>query len=79
MKMKKKIRVSPFVQLLRLLQTDEQKVILIETIQPLKADYRDDFCLSCVAYIRFGIRRVFENRLMHILFTTYCCVLDHKS
>ena len=52
----KKKKVTPFIQLFRLLQTDEQKTILYETIEPLKDDYRDDFCLACVAYIRFGIR-----------------------
>lgn len=73
----KKKKVTPFIQLFRLLQTDEQKTILYETIEPLKDDYRDDFCLSCVAYIRFGIRRHFENRLMNVLFASYCEVLDY--
>ena len=73
----KKKKVTPFIQLFRLLQTDEQKAILCETIEPLKDDYRDDFCLTCVAYIRFGIRRHFENRLMNVLFASYCEVLDY--
>ena len=73
----KKKKVTPFIQLFRLLQTDEQKAILYETIEPLKDDYRDDFCLTCVTYIRFGIRRHFENRLMNVLFTSYCEVLDY--
>ena len=51
----KKKKVTPFIQLFRHLQTDEQKAILCETIEPLKDDYRDDFCLACVAYIRLGI------------------------
>ena len=73
----KKKKVTPFIQLFRLLQTDEQKAILYETIEPLKDDYRDDFCLACVAYIRFGIRRHFENHLMNVLFASYCEVLDY--
>ena len=73
----KKKKVTPHIQLIRLLQTDEQKAILYETIEPLKDDYSDDFCLACVAYIRFGIRRHFENRLMNVLFASYCEVLDY--
>lgn len=73
----KKKKVTPFVQLIRLLQTDEQKTILYETVEPLKDEYRDDFCLSCVAYIRFGIRRHFASRLMNVLFASYCEVLDY--
>lgn len=69
-------RTSPFNQLVRLLQTQEQKEILVETLEPLKPEYRDDLCLAFVAYIRFGIRRPFDNNLMTVLFISYCEVLD---
>lgn len=73
----KKKKLTPFVQLFHLLQTDEQKTILYETIEPLDHLHQDDFCLACVAYIRFGIRRQFQNRVMQVLFTSYCEVLDY--
>lgn len=73
----KKKRTSPFSQLFKMLQTQEQKDILFETLEPLKEEYRDDFCLACVAYIRFGIRRYFPNKMMQVLFLSYCDVLDN--
>lgn len=73
----KKKRISPFSQLFKLLQTQDQKDILFETLEPLKNEFRDDFCLACVAYIRFGIRRYFPNKMMQVLFLSYCEVLDN--
>ena len=72
----KKKKVTPFVQLNRLLQTDMQKNILYDLIEPLNDEYRDDFCLACIAYIRFGIRHHYRNTLINVLFTHYCEVLD---
>lgn len=72
----RKQRLSPVEQLLTLIPTQELKDILFETLEPLKPQYRDDFCLACVAYIRFGIRRCFENRLMRVLLESYCDMLD---
>lgn len=69
-------RISPFNQLFKLLHTQEQKDILVETLEPLKPEYRDDLCLAFVAYIRFGLRRPFTNKLMTVLFLSYCDVLD---
>lgn len=57
------------MQLYRLLQTDEQKIALCQYTEPLGHLASDDFCLACVAYIRFGIRRRFENRVMHLILT----------
>lgn len=73
----KKKRISPFSLLIKMLQTQEQKDILFETLEPLKEEYRYDFCLACVAYIRFGIRRYFPNKMMQVLFLSYCEVLDN--
>ncbi|MDD6131020.1 MAG: hypothetical protein PUB62_10605 [Prevotellaceae bacterium] len=61
--MNMKNRVSPFLQLQRMLQTQKQHDILLMMAEPLSDEYRDDFCLACVAYIRFGIRRHFPQRI----------------
>lgn len=75
--MNMKNRVSPFLQLQRMLQTQKQHDILLMMAEPLSDEYRDDFCLACVAYIRFGVRRHFPNELMQALFAGYCEVLDN--
>ena len=72
----KKKRLSPFSQLENMLQTQEQKDTLLEIIEPFKDVYRDDFCLASLAYIRFGIRRFFQNKAIQALFNYYCKVLD---
>ena len=72
----KKKKVTPLEQLCRELQTEEQKDVLMETIEPMAPEYRDDFCLACTAYIRFGIRRRFNNHLMNVLFAAYTDLLD---
>lgn len=68
--------ISPYDQLIGLLQTQQQKHVLAETLEPLGKQSREDFCLACVAYIRFGVRRPFANNVMHVLFTSYCDLLD---
>lgn len=70
-------RITPYVQLTKLLQTREQVTILDETLEPLSEIYREDFCIACIAYIKFGIKRPFENRVMQVLFTSYCDLLDN--
>ena len=74
--MKPKKKTTPIAQLIKLLQTREQITILHETLEPLTDIYREDFCIACIAYIKFGIRRPFENRVMQVLFTSYCDLLD---
>lgn len=74
--MKTKKKTTPFAQLVKLLQTREQINILNETIEPLADIYKEDFCIACIAYIKFGIRRPFDNRVMQVLFTSYCDLLD---
>ena len=74
--MKTKKKTTPFAQLVKLLQTLEQINILDETIEPLADIYKEDFCIACIAYIKFGIRRPFDNRVMQVLFTSYCDLLD---
>ena len=71
--MKKKI--TPYAQLTKLLQTHEQVTFLYETIEPLAQEYKEDFCIACIAYIKFGIRRPFENRVMQELYASYCELL----
>ena len=72
----KKKKITPYEQLTKLLQTREQVTILYETIEPLAEVYKEDFCIACIAYIKFGIRRPFENRVMQVLFASYCELLD---
>ena len=72
----KKKKITPYAQLTKLLQTHEQVTILYETIEPLQQEYKEDFCIACIAYIKFGIRRPFENCVMQVLFASYCDLLD---
>lgn len=74
--MKNRQKITPVAQLTKLLQTREQITILFETLEPLTEIYREDFCIACIAYIKFGIRRPFDNRVMQVLFTSYCDLLD---
>lgn len=74
--MKPTKKTTPVAQLTKLLQTREQITILFETLEPLTEIYREDFCIACIAYIKFGIRRPFDNRVMQVLFTSYCDLLD---
>ena len=74
--MKNRKKITPVAQLTKLLQTHEQITVLFETLEPLTEIYREDFCIACIAYIKFGIRRPFDNRVMQVLFTSYCDLLD---
>ena len=74
--MKNRKKITPVAQLTKLLQTREQITVLFETLEPLTEIYREDFCIACIAYIKFGIRRPFDNRVMQVLFTNYCDLLD---
>ena len=42
----------------------------------MKKNYSDDFCIACIAYIRYGIKFSFANKTMQILFVSYCDLLD---
>ena len=74
--MKNRKKITPVAQLTKLLQMREQITVLFETLEPLTEIYREDFCIACIAYIKFGIRRPFDNRVMQVLFTSYCDLLD---
>ena len=69
-------KVTPFCQLFRELKTQAEKDILYEQIEPLRDEYRDDLCLSILAYIKFGIPRKFENQLMQVIYEAYRELLD---
>lgn len=75
--MKRKQKKTPYQQLRELLQTPEQIYILAEFVAPLSHQCKDDLCCAITAYIRFGLRRKFCNRLLDLLFTTYCELLDN--
>ena len=70
-------KTSPLHQALGLLQTDEQKHLLMQIIEPLNEQCREDLLLAVVAYIRFGIKRPFANPLMQVIFNTYREYLDY--
>ena len=74
--MKNRKKITPVAQLTKLLETREQITVLFETLEPLTEIYREDFCIACIAYIKFGIRRPFDNHVMQVLFTSYCDLLD---
>lgn len=67
--------VTPLDQVLSELQTDAQKHILMQNLDPMNAQAREDLCLAIVAYQRFGIKRPFSNPLMHVIFTSFIEIL----
>lgn len=69
-------KITPFCQLFRELKSQEEKDILFEQIEPLRDEYRDDLCLSILAYLKFGIPRVFDNQLMQVIYEAYRELLD---
>ena len=68
--------ITPFCQLFRELKSQEEKDILFEQVEPLRDEYRDDLCLSILAYLKFGIPRVFDNQLMQVIYEAYRELLD---
>lgn len=72
----KRKKATPKTQLLKLLQTREQIHVLHETLEVLNDQSQEDFCIACIAYIKYGIRRPFDNNVLWVLFTSYCDLLD---
>ena len=68
--------ITPFCQLFRELKSQEEKDILFEQVEPLRDEYHDDLCLSILAYLKFGIPRVFDNQLMQVIYEAYRELLD---
>lgn len=74
--MKQKKKTTPKAQLIKLLQTREQIHVLHETLEVLNDQCQEDFCIAAIAYIKFGVRRPFDNNVLRVLFTSYCDLLD---
>lgn len=68
-------KISPLDQALGCLQTDAQKHILMQNLDPLNAQAREDLCLAIVAYQRFKIKRPFSNPLMHVIYQSFIEIL----
>lgn len=69
-------KTTPQIQLLKLLQTYEQVHVLHETMEVLNNQSQEDFCIASIAYIKYGIRRPFDNQVLSTFFNAYCNVLD---
>lgn len=72
----KRKKTTPKTQLLKLLQTRDQIHVLHEKLEVLNDQSQEDFCIACIAYIKYGIRRPFDNNVLWVLFTSYCDLLD---
>lgn len=72
----KKMKTTPQNQLLKLLQTHEQIHVLHEMQEVLNDQSQEDLCIAAIAYIKFGIRRSFDNNVLWALFSSYCDLLD---
>lgn len=72
----KRKKTTPKTQLLKLLQTRDQIHVLHETLEVLNYQSQEDFCIAAIAYIKYGIRRPFDNNVLWVLFTSYCDLLD---
>lgn len=70
--------VTPFQQLQRELHNPEELTILVENLMPLQQEYRDDLCLSILAYIKFKVPRQFDNRLIQVIYQAYIDMLDEN-
>lgn len=71
-------KVTPFQQLQRELHNPEELTILVENLMPLQQEYRDDLCLSILAYIKFKVPRQFDNRLIQVIYQAYIDMLDEN-
>lgn len=63
--------VSPLDQALGCLKQDTHKHILVQNLEPLNTQSREDLCLAIVAYVRFGMKRPFANPLMQVIFQSF--------
>lgn len=68
----KRKRKTPCQQLRGMLQTVEQRFVLSQMLSVMNRRSQDDFCLGCIAYIRYGLRRKFQNRILETMFIIYC-------
>lgn len=68
-------KITPLAQALSCLTTDAQKHILMQNLDPLNAQAREDICLAIVAYQRFGLKRPFSNPLLQVIFTSFIEIL----
>lgn len=70
-------RISPQQQLWKL-TNERQHYIMRQVFRRIKKRYQDDLCYSTIAYIRFKIRRPFENAFMQSLFEIFIDIVDEN-
>lgn len=64
-------QVTPLDQALSVLKQESHKHILMQNLDPLNAQAREDLCLAIVAYQRFRIKRPFSNPLLHVIYQSF--------
>lgn len=63
--------VTPLDQALSCLTEEYHKHILVQNLEPLNAQTREDICLAIVSYVRFGIKRPFSNPLTQVIYQSF--------
>ena len=71
-------KVTPKDQLVDLLWTHEEVEALILWLEPLIPPCRDDLCLAVVAWLRFRIRRPFQNPVMLMAFESLIALINQN-
>lgn len=67
--------VTPLDQALGCLKKEYHKHILMQNLEPLNEQTREDICLAIVSYVRFGIKRPFSNPLTQVIYTSFIEIL----
>lgn len=76
---KSPVRISPVEQAVKCLDDSEAARQLRIALEPLRDEFREDFCLGVVAYLRIGVRRRFTNDVMNVMLEAYCDMLDETG
>lgn len=71
-------RISPQEQAMNLLDTTE-KSILLQNLEPLNEQSREDLCLAIVAYCRFRVNRTFSNSLLNVIYQSFIELINKRN
>ena len=72
-----KKRKTPIQQLVPLLNA-HQRTCILGVLMNLSVDAAEDLALALVAYIRFGIRRQYQNTFLQVLFESFVDLVKPK-
>ena len=71
-------KITPEQQAMNLLDATE-KSILLQNLEPLNEQSKEDLCLAIVAYCRFRIHRTFPNQLLQVIYQSFIELIDKRN